>query len=193
MDSTQHRLLVTAAELFAEKGFAAVSMRAIAKSMDITQAAIYHHFGNKEELYYASVRHLLQQKLAPLDELSQSGESPEGQLKIWILQLLQMLKNDALFCKIYYRELLDGDENRLRALAEDVFADMHDAIDNMVRNISPTIDSHLAVVSLMGMIFHHIEVIRIGQVLPWSKPEHGQLDVLSEHIGSVFINGLKAV
>ena len=51
MDTTQDRLLSASAALFAEKGFSAVSMRAIARELGITQAAIYHHFNNKEELY----------------------------------------------------------------------------------------------------------------------------------------------
>ena len=58
MEPTQKKLLGIAAELFAERGFSAVSMREISRSAGITQAAIYHHFINKEALYVAAVEYL---------------------------------------------------------------------------------------------------------------------------------------
>jgi AcrR family transcriptional regulator len=50
---TRGRLLDAAADLFAHKGFHAVSAEAVADAADRTTGALYSHFGNKEGLLLA--------------------------------------------------------------------------------------------------------------------------------------------
>jgi AcrR family transcriptional regulator len=50
---TRARLLASAADLFARKGFHAVSAEAVADAADRTTGALYSHFGNKEGLLLA--------------------------------------------------------------------------------------------------------------------------------------------
>jgi AcrR family transcriptional regulator len=50
---TRARLLDAAAELFAAKGFHAVSAEAVADAADRTTGALYAHFGGKDGLLYA--------------------------------------------------------------------------------------------------------------------------------------------
>ena len=52
---TRGRLLAAAAELFARKGFHAVSTDAVADAADRTSGAVYAHFGGKEGLLLALV------------------------------------------------------------------------------------------------------------------------------------------
>ena len=47
---TRDLILNTAREMFAEHGFEAVTMRAIAERIEYTPTAIYHHFENKQAL-----------------------------------------------------------------------------------------------------------------------------------------------
>ena len=50
-DNTRDRLLIQAEHLFAQKGFAAVSVREITAAADSNLSAINYHFGNKLNLY----------------------------------------------------------------------------------------------------------------------------------------------
>ena len=50
---TRAGLLAAAADLFARKGFHAVSAEAVADAADRTTGALYSHFGNKEGLLFA--------------------------------------------------------------------------------------------------------------------------------------------
>lgn len=50
-DSTRAAILSAARTCFVEKGFAGTSISAIAKEAQINQSLIYHHFGNKQELW----------------------------------------------------------------------------------------------------------------------------------------------
>lgn len=52
---TQELILQTARSLFIEKGFQDVSMRSIAKQLGSSHGALYYHFNNKAELFYAIV------------------------------------------------------------------------------------------------------------------------------------------
>jgi AcrR family transcriptional regulator len=49
-ETTRGRIMDAAREMFAERGYEAVTMRAIAERIEYTPTAIYHHFRDKDEL-----------------------------------------------------------------------------------------------------------------------------------------------
>ena len=48
--TTKERILETALELFAEKGYLGTSMRDIAQRLGITKGALYKHYAGKQEI-----------------------------------------------------------------------------------------------------------------------------------------------
>ena len=52
-DQTQRALLAAARALFAERGYAATSLAAIAARAGVTRGALHYHFENKAGLFYA--------------------------------------------------------------------------------------------------------------------------------------------
>jgi AcrR family transcriptional regulator len=52
-ESTVALVLDAARELFAESGYAATSLEAIAAAAGVTKGAVYHHFANKREVFRA--------------------------------------------------------------------------------------------------------------------------------------------
>jgi AcrR family transcriptional regulator len=54
------RVLVSAARLFAEDGFAATSVRAIAERARLTKAGLYYHIKEKEDLLFRICEHSIQ-------------------------------------------------------------------------------------------------------------------------------------
>lgn len=54
--NTREIILQEALELFASKGYAAVSMRDIAAAVGIRASSIYHHFSGKQELFDALIQ-----------------------------------------------------------------------------------------------------------------------------------------
>ncbi|MEA1890213.1 MAG: helix-turn-helix domain-containing protein, partial [Pseudomonadota bacterium] len=69
LPSGEGAILDAAEILFAEKGFDAVSMRAIAEKADVSKANVFHHFGSKENLYLAVLRSAVTESSQILDEL----------------------------------------------------------------------------------------------------------------------------
>jgi AcrR family transcriptional regulator len=66
---TRARLLDAAADLFARKGFHAVSAEAVADAAGRTTGALYDHFGGKEGLLLALVEVWMEQTVAELQPL----------------------------------------------------------------------------------------------------------------------------
>ena len=52
-DATRAAILDAAERLFAQRGFAGTSMRALADAADTSQPLLHHHFGTKRGLYAA--------------------------------------------------------------------------------------------------------------------------------------------
>jgi len=57
-EETRKRLVATGLELFARKGFDAVTTRQLAEAAGVNQAAIPYHFGGKEGVYRAVADHV---------------------------------------------------------------------------------------------------------------------------------------
>lgn len=78
---TREVIMDAARDLFVEKGYQHVSMRQIAKGLNCSHGAIYYHFKNKAELFYALVEehfHMLDEKI---EEIIQQKTSNEEKLK----------------------------------------------------------------------------------------------------------------
>ena len=62
---TKERLLTTALELFAAKGYDAVSVREITRTLHLNEATLYIHYKNKEALLDAILERLEQNLISP--------------------------------------------------------------------------------------------------------------------------------
>jgi TetR/AcrR family transcriptional regulator len=68
----EQAILESAEILFAQKGFDAVSMSAIARLANTSKPNIYHHFKNKDDLYLAVMKTAVRRSSALLDTLEDS-------------------------------------------------------------------------------------------------------------------------
>ena len=62
---TRERLLIKALELFALKGFEAVSVREITRSLNLNEATLYIHFKNKSDLLDKIIERFEQKLISP--------------------------------------------------------------------------------------------------------------------------------
>ena len=90
---TRQRLLETAGEIFAEKGFRVATIREICKRAKANIAAVNYYFGDKERLYVAVLRHTftVANEQHPLgDELTENA-GPEERLRSFVRAYLLRL------------------------------------------------------------------------------------------------------
>ena len=77
MGDTKERILLTSLELFAQKGYAAVSVSDIAGALGITKGALYRHFESKQAIFDAILARMEQRD----GEQARDHALPEGTAK----------------------------------------------------------------------------------------------------------------
>ena len=188
--NTRDLILDVAMPLFARTGYAGVSMRDIAKGVGISAAALYHHFPDKDSLYLAAVRRAFAHKAERMGDALRSEGSPEDRLKCFVEALVQLSAQDPDFRLLLQRELLDGDEQRLRILATDVFEDQFKAISGLASELAPQCDAHMLVLSIAGLVIHHFEMSPMRRFFPGSRPEHDDPAYIAEHVFKLLVHGI---
>ena len=74
MGDTKERILQVALELFAQKGYEAVSVGDIAGALGLTKGALYRHFDSKQAIFDGILRHMEQQDA----QEARDHDLPEG-------------------------------------------------------------------------------------------------------------------
>src|SRR3954462_868583 len=78
---TREMIMDAARDLFVKNGYQHVSMRQIAKELNYSHGAIYYHFQNKAELFYALVEEHFGLLEEELDRIMSEQTSASEKLK----------------------------------------------------------------------------------------------------------------
>ncbi len=191
MGTTAYRLLGIAGQQFAKKGYSGTSMRSIARETGTTQAAIYHHFPNKEALYQAVLEQQFQQTTSDMFERLTHIEDPLQRIEGLVMGLADLVADDEQFRQLYFRELLEGDEERLSFLAHQVFGSMATLATSVVEDLNLEMDSYQVLLSIAGLVYHHVEARKLIKHLPDSRPENRDMKIIVKHIIQLLTGGLK--
>jgi AcrR family transcriptional regulator len=190
LNSKEH-ILQTAVSLFSKQGFSAVSMRDLAKAVDMSTAALYHHFPNKQALYLAAVQFAFAKQASAFDEVWQAELGAEEKLRRFVHCLALVLITDVDFRRLMQRELLDADDERMRLLAEGVFHEQFTQIINIIKQLGVTQHLHFKALSVIALVCDIIQMQPLSKYLPSWQAEHEQVDFIAEQIINLLINGLK--
>jgi AcrR family transcriptional regulator len=88
-DLTREMIMDAARDLFIVKGYQHVSMRQIAKALGYSHGAIYYHFTNKAELFYALVEEHFGMLEHKLQELAKAPLTPREKLEAILLGYIE--------------------------------------------------------------------------------------------------------
>jgi AcrR family transcriptional regulator len=82
--SARGRLMTAAIALFAEKGYAAATVREIVAAAGVTKPVLYYHFGNKEGIFLAMMREAVAEfETVATAALTAGGTAPERILRFF--------------------------------------------------------------------------------------------------------------
>jgi len=109
---TRQRILETAGEIFATKGFRVATIREICNRSKANIAAVNYHFGDKERLYVAVLRHTfaVANEKHPLSSELTKDLDPEERLRIFVrTYLIRLLDSSGHLWhgKLIAREISD--------------------------------------------------------------------------------------
>jgi AcrR family transcriptional regulator len=198
---TRARVLNAAARLFAERGFARVTVRDICKKARANVAAVNYHFGGKDGLYHAVMRMAIETMQATTDEAQTAGRGflPEERLRAYVSVFLNRIlgkSNDTWIHQLMLRELSDPTP-ALDMVAEDVLrprtAYLCGVIGELIgcRADSPVVmRCALSVQSQFNSMLWVQAVARLMHVA--EMPAH-TLDEIAEHITKFSLGGFARI
>jgi TetR/AcrR family transcriptional repressor of mexJK operon len=94
-ESPKRRSILNAAtELFAARGYGAVSMDAIARSADVSKATLYAHFQSKDQLFATIVEVACLENIMPEDDLPDGSTPDEEALRAIGGRILRFFLHD---------------------------------------------------------------------------------------------------
>jgi AcrR family transcriptional regulator len=113
MINTKQRILDTAERLFADQGYAGVSLRQIIADAGVNLAAIHYHFGSKEEV----LDHVVMRKAGPvnrerlerLDQVEKGGRLEVKRiLEAFLMPMAEVAEENPDFCRMMGRLQAEG-------------------------------------------------------------------------------------
>lgn len=113
---TRKKIKECATQLFFDKGFAATSMRELAKAVGIEAASIYSHFKNKQELLAAICIPLMKEMNSKMGQLAEMKRNPIAQLEEFISYYIDININNWYELHILQQDWKYLEDEQLEAL-----------------------------------------------------------------------------
>jgi TetR/AcrR family transcriptional regulator len=127
------RIAEVAAHMFAHKGFQGVSMAALAREVGVGKATIFHHFPNKENLYFFVLKQACGEVASFLQEADAPHADPDRAFQDFARFNMQHLGENPDVARLVMRELMEGDSERIRALAGEVYGGIFQRLQTLIR------------------------------------------------------------
>jgi TetR/AcrR family transcriptional regulator, cholesterol catabolism regulator len=183
----REEIVLAATELFYEYGFQKATMRDICGKIGITQAALYYHFLNKEEILYTIIERSSNNLYLLLRSCFSENKDPIEKLKNAIFQHILSIKQAREGAKIIIEDkrFLGGDLNRLVKEKEKAVFYLY---RNQLKELQKTglikrCDLTVATFSIFGMI---------NWLYHWYRPDKGlSLEKIAEELLEIIFRGLQ--
>lgn len=191
MEATEarRRVLDVAEDLFARKGYSAVTLRDIATGVGIKHASLYHHIpGGKEELYVeVTTRHLERHRAGLAAALAAAGPDVRAALHATAGWLLSQPPMDLL--RMVHADLPAIAPAQARRISELAF-----------RALIAPVEAALVAARERGEIAHPNLGMIAGSIIGmleslFAVPEHAIVisrEAMAREVLDVFLNGLRA-
>ncbi len=186
--STRDRVADTAAALFADRGFAGVSMRDIAEAVGIKAASLYNHYPDKEALYLEALQRAFGRRVALVEDALKATGSPRDRLKALVSALVLATAGDPVTGRLLQRELLDGDIRRMERLVKDLFARPFAHMTALLGELAP-VDGAQTAAYLISLIHGYCVFAPIFPVLDPSLPT--DTSILADNLAEELLGRLE--
>lgn len=110
------QVLTTASRLFAERGFEATTVQAVADDVGVTKQAVLHHFPSKEQLRDAVLDAIVAHWNETLPRLLLAATASEDRFEAVLGELRRFFSTDPDRARLVLREVLDRPEQTSRTL-----------------------------------------------------------------------------
>ena len=198
----RRELLEAAGEVFAEKGFAKATVRAICDHAGANVAAINYYFGNKQGLYREAIKHwseISRQKYPPdfgLGAKPTAEQRLEAFIRSFLFRILDKSR-PGWHGKLMTREMVEPTE-ALDELVKSAYQPMNQLLRQIVRELGggrlSQTEVRLCARSVMGqcLYYRHARSI-IARSDPHEKFEPADVERLATHVTRFSLAAIKAM
>jgi TetR/AcrR family transcriptional regulator, regulator of cefoperazone and chloramphenicol sensitivity len=185
-DSTRDKLLLAGAEVFAELGYQAATVREICERAGANVAAVNYHFGDKLGLYTEVLRAAVPAADPGVVRAAERGAKPEELLRLIIRARVYALQGADRGTRLMIHEL-NRPTPALAPVVDETLRPMYDRLRSVVGAIldlpPDDDDTRLCVSSIIGQILHYAVARPIlARLWPQLKMTPGQVDRIADHI-----------
>lgn len=182
----RQEIITAAIDVFYEYGYHKASMRDIARKISVTQASLYYHFRNKEELLYTIVDQASNYLLFTLRSILKQKNDPIEKLKDIIMGQIFMIKTRRKEVKILIedKKFLSAELYKLIREQEKTTYELFKANMELLKTQGKLREYDLttATFGIFGMI---------NWLYHWYRPNKRlSLDELAQHIVNILFYGL---
>jgi len=199
LEDPKTRLLNTAGEIFAEKGYHAATVREICQKAAVNIASVSYYFGDKERLYVETVKHAAMgcEAAGPLPEWG-PDTPPAAKLHGFIRAFLERMvvnREPAWHGLLIMREIFQPTRacaEFVEAFVRPTFQRLQGILDELVPPGVPEVKRHLLGFSIIGQCLHY-RLARNVMLLLVGQQEFDSYTVgqLAEHITDFSLAGLE--
>jgi len=172
-ERTSSRILEVGTKLFAEKGYANVSVRDVCRETETTPPMIYYYFGSKKGLFDAVVRRKISMKdfISKLKKGTSNGR-PEASVASFVRIYLNSFPDAAFDIGLYMGESTTLDPHSAQRITRDL-DEIHDLTASLIercikKRVFGRTDPALAADCLLGMlnrvVFQRIHFSRASDI-----------------------------
>ena len=181
----QH-ILRHAAQIFAERGFGAASIREISRATGVSLSGLYYYFESKQKLLYLIQTNAFTSILDGLEQRLEGVADPQRRLALFIQNHLEYFMIHPAEMKVLaheedaleepYRREVEAIKRRYYNLARGIFGGLSR------RGRTAGLNSRVAVLSLYGMM---------NWIYKWHNPKvDPQAEELAETMAGIFLHGV---
>ncbi len=163
-----NRIIDVAIPLFAMQGFAAVSVREIAKAADVNIALISYYFDGKEKLYSLILEKHVGAIAEVVDTISKKKESPVEKIRHYAESFVQLHKRLPYLSHLLYSEIVNPTscfDTIVKKVESQVSNFLYDCINEGITKgqLAPDLEPGYVAIALNSLINFYFITRRLSQ------------------------------
>jgi AcrR family transcriptional regulator len=173
-EQTQQKIIEAATQLFVRKGFYGTSISDLAQATGLTKGALYHHFENKDAIFFAviqTVRDTWENEVAR--DVLKTKDAP-SRLIVLLDNHAHLLKKNETICLVLNGLMMEmeGINPEFMLALKEIYGELTQLIEHIIKKgqkageIKSDLDPRLTSLNIVGMlraigcsrVFSHMEV-----------------------------------
>lgn len=189
----RQRILDAAVFLFAQKGYAGVGVREIAKAADVNIAMISYYFEGKLGILKAIIEEFFTRYSEIVSDIDDQSKSPEECVRLMVQRLVNFVKKNTELAMVTYNELpLDSPE--IAELKAEKIIELIQRISGLIRRfeLDPSDTFQISVIgpSLIASIFTNFRFRPVLKHIIKVEFNDVYYERLIEIISTLFLRGM---